>query len=302
MYKNNLKNKFLLISIILAGILFQGCKTTRSITKGVFAPEAPDDSTFIVAHDVVFPETEGEYKYIFFRLYNPIYKNPLYIANILKGGINTTRMNNDPEVSHASINFSLNDNYYGLALAGEHQLSPEECVIPESNEYMKKCDPEKSEQITYALKVTEEEYEQTKKFVQTYVDRNEIKYATGLNFKIALFCIKRKFFTPKQKQEFGSLIYPNDVKNKKVNLREDKKIKNDFVCSTFIGYVLYNNVESVSSFFDEHNIKYEYLNVADIGQIPGIVPIFYSNWDNYLEAAHAFVEEYPEFKEYLTEE
>ena len=167
---------------------------------------------------------------------------------------------------------------------------------------MKKCDPEKSEQITYALKVTEEEYEQTKKFVQTYVDRNEIKYATGLNFKIALFCIKRKFFTPKQKQEFGSLIYPNDVKNKKVNLREDKKIKNDFVCSTFIGYVLYNNVESVSSFFDEHNIKYEYLNVADIGQIPGIVPIFYSNWDNYLEAAHAFVEEYPEFKEYLTEE
>ena len=300
MCKNNLKNKFLLISFFLIGILFQGCKTTRSITKEVFAPEAPDDSTFIVAHDIVFPETDGDYKYIFFRLYNPIYKNPLYIANLLKGGINSTRMENDPEVSHASINFSLDDNYYGLALTGEHQLAPEECAIPESNEYMKKCDPEKSEQITYALKVTEEEYEKTRMFVQTYVDRNDIRYATGLNFKIALFSIKRKFFTPKERQEFGSLIYPDDACNKKANIVYNE-MENNFVCSTFIGYVLYNNVETVSSFFDEHNIKYEYLNVADIGQIPGIIPIFYSNWDNYLEAAHSFVEEYPEFAEYLSE-
>ena len=301
MCKKNLKKQFLFISFLIAGFIFQSCKTTRSITKDAFAPEAPDDSTFIVAHDIVFPETDGDYKYIFFRLYNPIYKNPLYIANLLKGGINSTRMENDPEVSHASINFSLDDNYYGLALTDEHQLAPEECAIPESNEYMKKCDPEKSEQITYALKVTEEEYEQTKKFVQTYIDRDEIKYTTSLNFKIALFSIKRKFFTPKGKQNFGSLIYPDNVNNKKVNLQEDEKIENNFVCSTFIGYVLYNNVETVSSFFDEHNIKYEYLNVADIGQIPGIIPIFYSNWDTYLEAAHAFVEEYPEFAEYLSE-
>ena len=298
---NNLKIKSLLISVFLVGILFLSCKSTRSITRDIFAPEAPDDATFIVAHDIVFPEIEDSYKYIFFRLYNPVYKNPLYIANLLKGGINSTRMENDLEVSHASINFSLDDNYYGLALGGEHELSEEGCAIPESNEYMKKCDPEKSEQITYALKVTEEEYEQTKKFVETYVERNEIKYATSLNFKIALFSIKRKFFTPKDKRDFGSLIYPADGENKKVNLQEDEKIENNFVCSTFVGYVLYNNVESVGSFFDERNIKYEYLNVADIGKIPGIVPIFYSNWDNYLEAARAFVEEYPEFAEYLTE-
>lgn len=301
MYKNNLKNKFLLISIILAGILFQGCKTTRSITKDVFAPEAPDDSTFIVAHDVVFPETEGEYKYIFFRLYNPIYKNPLYIANILKGGINSTRMNNDPEVSHASINFSLNDNYYGLALAGEHQLSPEECVIPESNEYMKKCDPEKSEQITYALKVTEEEYEQTKAFVEHYAQSTDLKYASHLNFKIAIFSIKKKFFTPREHKQFGSVNYPSDSENKKVDIKNSKKVPNDFVCSTFLGYVLYNNVESVSNFFDENNIKYEYISVTDIALIPGITPLFYSNWSNYEEAARKFVDEYPEFAEYLTQ-
>ena len=300
MFNKNLKNKFFLISIILTGIFFQSCRTTKSISKEVFAPDAPDDATFIVAHDVVFPETEGEYKYIFFRLYNPIYKNPLYIANILKGGINSTRIGNVPEVSHASINFSLDDNYYGLSLCGDHQLAEEECAIPENNEYMKKCNPEKSEQITYALKVTDEEYKQTKKFVETYVEKNEIKYETSLNFKIALFSIKRKFFTPKDRRDFGSLIYPADANNKRVNLYEDEEIENNFVCSTFVGYVLYNNVESVSKFFDEYNIKYEYLNVSDISQIPGITPIFYSNWDTYTEAAQAFVEEYPEFAEYLS--
>ena len=298
---NNIKiNKFPLIIILLVSLSFQSCKTTRSIAKETIEPNAPDDAPFIVAHNVVFPEIEGNYKYIFFRLYNPAYKNPLYIANVLKGGISITRTENVPDVSHASINFSLDDNYFGLKLGGEFPLEVEECTIPDNNEYMKKCDTEKSEQITYALKVTEEEYEKTKAFVEHYVNSDNVKYNTALNFKIALFSIKRKFFTPKQNQQFGSLIYPEDVYNQKVNLDDDADTPNLFVCSTFVGYVLYNNVESVSKFFDENNIKYEYLNVSDISMIPGITPIFYSNWDNYLEAASAFVAEYPEFSEYLT--
>ena len=122
-----------------------------------------------------------------------------------------------------------------------------------------------------------------------------------MNIKLALFNIKKKFFTSKNHQQFGSVIYPKDANNKKINLDEDEKIPNNFVCSTFVGYVLYNNVESVSDFFDENDIKYEYLNVTDIILIPGIVPLFYSNWDNYPEAARASVEEYPEFSDYLTQ-
>ena len=298
---NNIKiNKFPLIIILLVSLSFQSCKTTRSIAKETIEPNAPDDAPFIVAHNVVFPEIEGNYKYIFFRLYNPAYKNPLYIANVLKGGISITRPENVPDVSHASINFSLDDNYFGLKLGGDFPLEVEECTIPDNNEYMKKCDKEKSEQITYALKVTEEEYEKTKQFVEHYVNSDNVKYNTALNFKIALFSIKRKFFTAKENQQFGSLIYPEDVYNQKVNLNDDTDTPSLFVCSTFVGYVLYNNVESVSKFFDDNNIKYEYLNVSDITQIPGIVPLFYSNWDTYNDAAKAFVEEYPEFSDYLT--
>ena len=291
-----------LILLLLAGLLLQGCKTTRSLARESLMPDAPVDSHIIVAHDISFPEIEGSYKYIFFRLYNPAYKNPLYIANLLKNGLSITKTEDVPDLSHASINFSLDDNYYGLTLGGEYQLAEEECLVPQNNKYMKNCDPEKSEQITYALKVSEEEYEQTKDFVQRYVNSTDIKYASGLNFKIALFSIKKKFFTPKDHQQFGSVIYPKDSNNQKVNLDEDEEILNNFVCSTFLGYVLYNNVESISDFFDENDIKYEYLNVTDISLIPGIIPLFYSNWSNYLEAAREFVNEYPEFAEYLTQE
>ena len=300
MFRNNSKFIFSLFSIILLSLSIVSCKTTRSLAKESIEPNAPIDTPFIVAHDIVFPEVEGNYKYIFFRLFNPAYKNPLYIANILKNGISITKTEDVPDLSHASMNFSLDDNYYGLTLGGEYQLSEEECAVPENNKYMKNCDPERSEQITYALKVSEEEYEKTKAFVEHYANSPDIKYTTSLNFKIALFSIKKKFFSPKNHKQFGSLIYPDDANNKKVNLDEDEEVLNNFVCSTFVGYVLYNNVESVSDFFDDNNIKYEYLNVSDIALIPGIIPLFYSNWDTYPEAAKAFVEEDPEFSEYLT--
>ena len=300
MSKQHLKNKFTLLVFIVLTLSFQSCKTTRSMARETLEPNAPEDASFILAHDVVFPEIEGNYKYIFFRLYNPSYKNPLYIANVLKNGLSLTKTEDVPDLSHAAINFTLDDNYYGLTLGGQYQLAEEECTIPQNNKYMKNCNPEKSEQITYALKVSEEEYEKAKIFVERYANSTDIKYASSLNFKLALFSIKRKFFTPKDHKQFGTVIYPDKVDNKKVDIDNDNEIQNNFVCSTFVGYVLYNNVESVSNYFDENNIKYEYLNVTDISLIPGMTPLFYSNWDTYIEAAHAFVEEYPEFADYLT--
>ena len=291
---------FFFSSIIIAGILFSGCKTTRTVTQRAFDPEAPAGSSVIVSDDLEFSETGSGEKYIFFRLYNPIYRNPLYIANILKGGIGSTRIGNVPEVSHASINFDLEDDFYGLSLGEEHELKIEECLNPEGNAYMIHCNPDKSEQVTYALKVSQEEFDNAKEFVERYAASTDIKYASMYNFNIAFFSIKRKFFTSKERKKFGNLKYP---KSKKTNLVDPtgEKVENNFVCSTFVAYTLYNNVESVREYFDEHKIKYDYVNVADVSEIPGVEPLFYSKWTNYLEAAHAFVEEYPEFEEYLPE-
>jgi len=299
MFKSS-KPFFQTLLIFFLLFFIQSCKTTNYLEKDFFKT----DDNYIFARDISFPENPDEeesdnYKYIFFRLYNPEYKNPFYIANLLKGGLSITKTDDGPELSHSAINFSLKDNYYGLTFGGKHQLAEEACSFPKDNKYMKNCDPTKSEQITYALKVSQEEYDNTKKFVERYAESTDLKYASLLNVKIGIFFIKQRFFTPKKYQTFGSIKYPKSSKNKKINLDEDEP-ENKFVCSTFLGYVLYNNVDAVTKFFDEKNIKYEYLNVTDLSMIPGMVPLFYSNWDNYEDTAQAFVKEYPEFAEYLT--
>lgn len=294
MFKKTNKFSFVLFAVIL---LLVGCKTTKSLGSNFVETE----DHYIFGSDISFSDKLGDdYKYIFFRLYNPEYSNPLYIANLLKGGLAITNTDDVPELSHSAISFSLDDNFYGLTFGGKHQLAPEICEKPKENKYMRNCDPTKSEQITYALKVTPEEYENTKVFIERYAESTKLKYASLINVKLGLFFIKQKFFVSKKYQAFGSRKYPKSAKNRKVDLDKDKP-EYRFVCSSFLGYALYNNVESVAAFFDEHNIKYEYLNVTDLAMIPGMVPLFYSNWDDYTETAKAFVEEYPEFKEYLND-
>lgn len=299
MFKKFTKTKLFLILILLFTLLLESCQSTKSLTRNYVEPNAPQDAEFVIAQDVVFPETEGDYKYLFIRLYNPEYKNPFYIANLLKGGIEITKTEDVPDLSHASIGFSLDDNYYGLTSGGKYQFAVESCTVPQNNKYMKNCDPEKSEQITYAYRVTPEEYENTKAFVDFYLNDPKLKYDSLLTVKIGVFFIGKRYFTSKDKREFGKMKYPKSAKNKKVNLNEKNKEKH-FVCSTFLAFVLYNNVESITKYFDENDIKYEYLNVTDISLIPGMTPLFYSNWSNYTEAAKAFVEEHPEFADYLT--
>lgn len=295
------KNHLPLIIVLLFALTFQSCQSINNLARDSIDPEAPKDVEYILAKEIEFPVNDDDnYKYIFFRFYNPYYNNPLYIANILKDGLELTKTEEVPDLSHVAINFNLEDSYYGLTLGGVHQLAAEECVIPENNKYMKHCSAEKSEQITYAFKVTEEEYNRTKEFVDYYLQSTKLKYASGLNVKLAGFFLKKRFFTSKEKRQFGNVKYPKRAKNKKVNLENEKEVENKFVCSTFIGYVLYNNIDSVAVFFDENNIKYEYLNVTDISLIPGMTPLFYSSWDSYIDAANAFVEEYPEFTDYLT--
>ena len=56
MFKKISKNHYSLIFIFLIAFSFQSCQSTRSLAKESIQADAPDDSTFIVAHDIVFPE------------------------------------------------------------------------------------------------------------------------------------------------------------------------------------------------------------------------------------------------------
>ena len=283
--------KNLLISSSLTLLLF-GCKTTSSIKSDSETTTAP-----VIESNLTFEDVTPPYKYIFIRLYNPIYKNPFYIANLLKGGIKITQID-DIEVSHASINFSLDDEFYGLALRKGKQLAKESCTDSEADEYMEKCRADESEQITYAIRVSEEEFNNTKKFIEEYAELDEITYDTFINFKMAAFSIKRKFLTAKAKRQFGNIEY-------KKTKDEDRKefdphyVVNNFVCSTFIAYALNKNIASVNQWFNEHLVNYRYVNVGDLPNIPGVQKLFFSTWEDYLDTAETFVENNPEFKQYL---
>ena len=123
--------------------------------------------------------------WIFIRLYQPYYDNPLCIENVLSKCIQFVDVNPDYS-SHSAIGFSLDDGFYGLTSSNSgHNLYLESCTNSGDNEYMKKCNIYKSVEITYALKVTEEEYKKAKNLVESYYDDTRTCYNINQNVKIA---------------------------------------------------------------------------------------------------------------------
>lgn len=280
------KKAFLLLSLFC--YTFLSFSLISCVTTKLDIELANTDKLYIVEDKLDFPDTPKDYKYIFIRLYDPKYSNPLYIANLLKGGMSVTELSEDI-VSHSSINSSLDDNYYGLTMGGKFQLTTESCTNVKNHKYMGKCDPKTSTQITFAIKVKTEEAEKIKQSLEAYSKDPMLTYDTFANFKIGIFEIGRKFFTPKK--------YRGLKKNYLPNVRK-KDVKN-FVCSTFIAYILINNVPEIEEWFKKHNFDYSYIGVSDLTHIPGMTKLFSSTWENYNIAAFQFTQEYPEFQTYL---
>lgn len=280
------KKAFLLLSLFC--YTFLSFSLISCVTTKLDIELANTNKLYIVEDKLDFPDTPKDYKYIFIRLYDPKYSNPLYIANLLKGGMSVTELSEDI-VSHSSINSSLDDNYYGLTMGGKFQLTTESCTNVKNHKYMGKCDPKTSTQITFAIKVKTEEAEKIKQSLEAYSNDPLLTYDTFANFKIGIFEIGRKFFTPKK--------YRGLKKNYLPNVRK-KDVKN-FVCSTFIAYILINNVPEIEEWFKKHNFDYSYIGVSDLTHIPGMTKLFSSTWENYNIAAFQFTQEYPEFQTYL---
>ena len=70
---------------------------------------------------------------------------------------------------------------------------------------MKKCNKFKSIQITYAIKVTDEEYARAKKIVSEFLENPKTRYSVIQNFAIAGYGIKRNVFIPAEKKQGHSL-------------------------------------------------------------------------------------------------
>ena len=229
--------------------------------------------------------------WIFIRLYQPYYDNPLCIENVLSKCIQFVDVNPDYS-SHSAIGFSLDDGFYGLTSSNSgHNLYLESCTNSGDNEYMKKCNIYKSVEITYALKVTEEEYKKAKNLVESYYDDTRTCYNINQNVKIAWKAVDRKFFSPKDKQQFGAKPFATSEQT----FCEDKY---DFVCSSFVAYVLANSVESVHDFFVEKQIDSNYVMPSDLAYIPGVIKLFKTTWVDYNIGAKNVAQTYTCFATY----
>lgn len=243
----------------------------------------------------------GEQRYIFIRLYDPNYSDPLYIANLLQGGIALTEVN--PEnVSHASIGFDLSDYFFGLTSGGRYNLKIERCTDVASNDYMSKCDPVKSIQSTYAIAVTQEEYEKAYNLILKNLNNKQLKYAAVQNVRIAGYSVRRKFFTEEEQQQLGSEQLEDKLYDAKKTFKEYVKsplADKRFVCSSFVAWVLDNSVERVSNFFDAHKTNYKFITPSDLPHIDGVEFLFSSTWADFDNAAKEFAEKNPDFEAYL---
>ena len=237
--------------------------------------------------------------WIFIRLYQPYYDNPLCIENVLSKCIQFVDVNPDYS-SHSAIGFSLDDGFYGLTSSNSgHNLYLESCTNSGDNEYMKKCNIYKSVEITYALKVTEEEYKKAKNLVESYYDDTRTCYNINQNVKIAWKAVGRKFFSPKDKQQFAAKPFATSEQT----FCEDKY---DFVCSSFVAYVLANSVESVHDFFVEKQIDSNYVMPSDLAYIPGVIKLFKTTWVDYNIGAKNVAQTYtcfaPYYHDYVSSE
>lgn len=292
--------RFLLILLTFPCLVFFfNCHSTKletdvttEIPPGVVLDE--DDSFFKIYFSTEFQESLGNEKYVFIRLYKPYYDNPFCPENILNGCIKVVDVS-DEFTSHSAIGFTLNDNFYGLTSTDKNKnLTIESCTNPSNNKYMKKCNIKKSVQITYALKVTDEEYYNLRKMVEEYYYNPNTKYDIGQNFKIALRGINRKFFLSEDEKVFAGS--PDSSFEETFS-----EGQTDFVCSTFIAHVLANSVQSVHDYFIENQIDSNFVMPSDLAYIPGMIKLFKSTWIDYDVAARTTSKTYTAFVPYFSE-
>lgn len=278
-----LKKKFLTGSLLLTILLFVSCASAPSGDLQ-FPEEMEFEVPFNPEKNIVLDDGDT---FIFFRLYNPKYERALCLESFFKVMINLVEVNGIV-ASHSSIGFSLEDAFLSVTSSKEigtkKNFSVERCTNIASNVYMSKCNPTKSLQTTYSLKVAQNEFNKAKELTYTLLNDPRTAYSIGMNFKIAPWELKRRFLTSKKKRNINTLKV---VERPLIN-DEDKR---DFNCSSIVAYILINSVEDVRSFFEERGLDYNKITPSDIAEIPGVQILFTSTWDDYDIYAEKYMSE-----------
>lgn len=281
--------KLFFMAFIFSSALFPSCASTSGQTK-LNTLKSLDGKDY-----KIYSLPDKNSTYIYLRSYNPSYKRKLSSSSLLKQGINIVETK--PMIAnHIAIGFDLNDEFYGVTFFAHPNLSLEECSNTKSNAYMRSCKKKTSVQTVFALEVSKEEREAVKNMVINCSEKNLIHYGISQNFKVAKKGINAKFFGTDEKNaktpeysnysendfEDNELELEKNQKTKLPKFRENKK--NNFVCSNFAAYVLYQNVPKTRQYFDENFEDILLVGPSDVASVPGFFPVFTSTWISYDKA------------------
>lgn len=277
---------FLIISLFVVS----SCRTINSLSIA----DAEAAGLYDILDEEASPAPDGNgCRYLFIRLYNPVYKNPFYMSTFLKIGIAAVEVH-PLRLSHASLGFDLTDNFFGLTLMPRPMLNDEQCTDAPANEFMKQCKMDKSTQTTYSLTISSAEYDKVKSVIAQYKDA---KYSTGKVFKSGFKSIGRKMFHRKKNRGLETALATRKGAAKAAE-KMDKKRK--FTCSSFVAFVLYNSIDSITEYFDEYKTNLNYVSVTDLAYLPGMTELFSSTWEDYNNAAAMYALEHKEYTPYMT--
>ena len=266
-----MKRKFSILIFTLLFFSVTGCRSTRVAHNRNTADSLKED-LFVFYDDGNSPKINDTDSYVFFRLYNPKYIKPS-VGAVLQSCLNSVDTN-EFTGSHISIGFDLSDNFYGLTLWARPNFKIEQCTNLSTNEYMVTCDERYSLQTTFAMKVTQSEYNNLKTFVEKLSERDCLKYDSGKNFEIAFDTVYRL----SSKGNRSGRTYRQRIKRIKNNKGEfnfDRKYK--FVCSTALGFILDKTVANVHDYFIENDIDYNFLLPTDFAKMDGMQVLFTSS-------------------------
>lgn len=239
-------------------------------------------------NDVCDADRPKPEKFLFLRLYNTHVKHNIGTAILKKGLAYTNR--HEVNGNHIAIGFDLTDSFYGLTLYAKPNLKKEQCTDVSTNEFMKTCDPDKSLQTTFAIPVSQKEYDLAAEWLRYKCEVQNTEYSVSDNFVLAGVALRRK-------------TNPNAKKAKRPQTQEEEFKEfaelNKFVCSTFVCHILYSSVDYIRDYMNENLIDPDYAMPTDIIVMPGVQRLFTSTWNDYSIAAEQFAALYPEFAVYL---
>lgn len=238
-------------------------------------------------------------EYAFIRLYEFEFKSDkkYLFEKALKSSVNFFSESNSPgRYSHAAINYTLKDGFFGLYwVAGADNDVKVETISEDHTDpkhYFFAKDIHKSKYAIYAYPLTKQEYTNLSYNLEKTKESNNYKYQIA-NFILSIFSLSkdkvRDFIREKTGRE-------NVQRVKNV---EEFDTKKQLVCSTFVMYILENSDKNLVNWRKNEKINMNSVTPSKLASIPGARLLFKGTWANYNKDAANFCKQNPEFKKYL---